>query len=81
MNTVLAVVATRATIDKMQARWLASRGSDGITVAVRPAHTRYDGDVVFAVAGPSDGGDATNVDLLGMLATRAVAGAIRDAVT
>ena len=81
MNTVLAVVATRAAIDKMQARWLASRGSDGITVAVRPAHTRYDGDVVFAVAASSEDWDAANVDLLGMLATQAVAGAIRDAVS
>jgi L-aminopeptidase/D-esterase-like protein len=81
LNTVLAVVATRATIDKREARFLASRGSDGITVAVRPAHTRYDGDVVFAVAAPSDGEDPASVDLLGMLATRAVAGAIRDAVS
>ena len=81
LNTVLAVVATRATIDKMQARFLASRGSDGITIAVRPAHTRYDGDVVFAVAAPSETGDPANVDLLGMLATQAVAGAIRDAVS
>jgi L-aminopeptidase/D-esterase-like protein len=81
LNTVLAVVAVRASIDKREARFLASRGSDGITIAVRPAHTRYDGDVVFAVAVPDATSEPANVDLLGMLATQAVAGAIRDAVS
>jgi L-aminopeptidase/D-esterase-like protein len=81
LNTVLAVVAVRAAIDKREARFLASRGSDGITIAVRPAHTRYDGDVVFAVAVPDATREPANVDLLGMLATKAVAGAIRDAVS
>ena len=76
-NTVLATVVTTADLDKRDLRWLASRGSDGVTKAVRPAHTRYDGDVVFAVAGP---GLEANVDLLGHLATEAVASAVRNAV-
>ena len=79
-NTVLAVLATSASIDKRDARFLAARGSDGVTVAVRPAHTRYDGDVVFAIAGPPEDGAKTNVDILGSLATRAVAEAVRNAV-
>ncbi|MDP9066941.1 MAG: P1 family peptidase [Actinomycetota bacterium] len=81
MNTVLAVVAMEATLDKRDVRFLASRGSDGITIAVRPAHTRYDGDVVFAVAAPK-GDPATpyELDVLGHLATSAVAQAVRDAV-
>ena len=79
-NTVLAVLATSAQIDKRDVRFLAARGSDGVTVAVRPAHTRYDGDVVFAIAGPAEDGAETNVDLLGVLATRAVAEAVRNAV-
>jgi L-aminopeptidase/D-esterase-like protein len=77
-NTVLAVVATKASLDKRDARWLASRGSDGIAMTVRPAHTRYDGDVVFSVAAP---GPEASIDLLGYLATQAVADAIRNAVT
>jgi L-aminopeptidase/D-esterase-like protein len=77
-NTVLAVVVTSASLDKRDVRWLASRGSDGIATSVRPAHTRYDGDVVFAVAAP---GPEASIDLLGYLATQAVAGAIRNAVT
>ena len=80
-NTVLAVVATSALLDKSQVRFLAARGSDGITKAVRPAHTRYDGDVVFAVAGPpASPAPPANLDVLGMLAAEAVAAAIRDAV-
>jgi len=80
-NTVLAVVTTIAVLDKSQVRFLAARGSDGITRAVRPAHTRYDGDVVFAVAGtPERGAPPANLDVLGMLASEAVATAIRNAV-
>lgn len=80
-NTVLAVVATEATLDKRDVGFLAARGSDGITIAVRPAHTRYDGDVVFAVAAPKgDPASRTDLDVLGHLATEAVAGAIRAGV-
>lgn len=79
-NTVLAVVATKATIEKRDARFLAARGSDGMTISVRPAHTRYDGDVTFAVAAPDDSGRQPNLDVLGHLATEAVAEAVRNAV-
>jgi L-aminopeptidase/D-esterase-like protein len=78
--TVLAVVAVEGAFDKRDVRWLAGRGADGITVAVRPAHTRYDGDVVFAVASPPRAPATGNLDLMGVLATQAVAAAIRNAV-
>lgn len=82
MNTVLAVVATQATLEKRDVRFLASRGSDGITVSVRPAHTRYDGDVVFALAAPGTRPTApAELDVLGHLATQAVADAVRAAVS
>lgn len=80
-NTVLAVVAVEATLDKRDVAFLAARGSDGITISVRPAHTRYDGDVVFAVAAPKGGpADRAALDVLGHLATEAVAAAVRNAV-
>ncbi|HEX2295376.1 MAG TPA: P1 family peptidase, partial [Actinomycetota bacterium] len=80
-NTVLAAVAVEGTFEKREVRWLASRGSDGITIAVHPAHTRYDGDVVFAVAAPAPPGSApANLDVLGPLVTAAVAAAVRNAV-
>lgn len=78
--TVLVALAVHGSLDKRDVRWLAARGSDGVTRAVRPAHTRYDGDVAFAIAAP---GPATpdDLDVLGLLATEAVAAAVRDAVT
>lgn len=80
-NTVLALVAVQGTFEKREVRWLAARGSDGITIAVRPAHTRYDGDVVFALAAPAPpGAPPADLDVLGPLATYAVAAAVRDAV-
>jgi L-aminopeptidase/D-esterase-like protein len=79
-NTVLALVALQANIDKRDARWLAARGTDGITISIRPAHTRYDGDVVFAVAAPDVTGAEPDLDALGVLATAAVAEAVRNAV-
>jgi L-aminopeptidase/D-esterase-like protein len=84
-NTVLVVVATEAGLEKKEAAWLAGRGSDGVTTSIRPAHTRYDGDVTFAVgtfqppAGSVDLERARRLDILGMLATEAVTGAIRNA--
>ena len=81
-NTVLAAVTVTATLDKRDVGFLAARGSDGITVSVRPAHTRYDGDVVFAVAAPAgDPASREDLDVLGHLATDAVATAVRAAVT
>ena len=80
-NTVLALVATQAHLDKREVNWLAGRGSDGVTTSIRPAHTRYDGDVCFAVAAPPpDRAAETNLDVLGVLATQAVANAVRDSV-
>jgi L-aminopeptidase/D-esterase-like protein len=79
-NTVVGLIATRANLDKREVRWLAARGSDGITTSIRPAHTRYDGDVVFAVAAPRRGDELSDLDVLGRLATQAMAGAIRSSV-
>lgn len=79
-NTVLALVATNAPLDKRGVRWLAARGSDGVTRSIRPAHTPYDGDITFAVAAPRVEGSPPVLDILGPLTTDAVAAAIRNAV-
>jgi len=81
-NTILAVVTTEATLGRGDVRFLAARASDGITQAVRPAHTRYDGDIAFAVAIPPDGDGAGigELDRLAVLATSATSAAIRAAV-
>ena len=49
-STTLVVVATNAPLDKVQACRLAAAGSLGVARAIRPVHTRFDGDVVFAFA-------------------------------
>lgn len=49
-NTTIAVVATDAVLTKAQAQRLAIMASDGMARAIRPIHTPYDGDTVFALA-------------------------------
>jgi L-aminopeptidase/D-esterase-like protein len=49
-NTTIAVVATDATLDKAGAQRLAEAAQDGMARALVPAHTPYDGDLVFAAA-------------------------------
>ena len=49
-NTVIAVVASDATLTKAQCRRTALAAHDGLARAIRPAHTPLDGDVVFAAA-------------------------------
>ena len=49
-NTTIGVVATNAVLNKEQANKIASVAHDGLAMAVRPAHTMSDGDVMFAVA-------------------------------
>ena len=49
-NTTLAVVAVNAALTAGECRRVAMMAQDGLSRAVRPAHTPFDGDVVFAVA-------------------------------
>jgi L-aminopeptidase/D-esterase-like protein len=50
VNTILVVVATDATLDRAQCRKLAELGHDALARGIRPAHTMFDGDVVFAAS-------------------------------
>jgi L-aminopeptidase/D-esterase-like protein len=49
-STVLACVVTNAVLSKSQAQHIARMGAAGISRSCRPAHTFYDGDVVFCGA-------------------------------
>jgi L-aminopeptidase/D-esterase-like protein len=49
-STVIAVVATSVALTTAECRRLATMAHDGIARAVRPAHTTFDGDTVFALA-------------------------------
>ena len=49
-NTTIAVVAINVDLTKAQALKIAQMAHDGIARAIRPAHTMFDGDTVFALA-------------------------------
>lgn len=49
-NTTIAVVATNLQLTKAEARRVAIMAHDGLARAIRPVHTPFDGDVVFAIS-------------------------------
>ena len=49
-NTTLGVVATNAALTKTEALRVAIMAQDGLARAIRPVHTPFDGDSVFALA-------------------------------
>lgn len=49
-NTTLAIAATDASLSKAEAKRLAIMAGDGLAMAIRPLHTPFDGDTVFAAA-------------------------------
>lgn len=49
-HTCIGVVATNARLDKSALRHVASMAHDGLARAIRPVHTPFDGDTLFAVA-------------------------------
>jgi L-aminopeptidase/D-esterase-like protein len=51
VNTTIAVVACNADLSSVECKRIAMMAQDGIARAVRPAHTPFDGDTVFALAG------------------------------
>ena len=49
-NTTIAIVATDADLDRVELKRVAIMAADGFARALRPVHTPFDGDIVFAVA-------------------------------
>ncbi len=64
-STTIGVLATTATLDAGGVSRLAALGHDGLALAIRPAHTSYDGDTLFALSVPTTGADAA-VDMLAL---------------
>jgi len=50
LNTTIGVVATDAALTRSQAHKVAGVAHDGLARAIRPVHTLYDGDTIFAVS-------------------------------
>jgi len=76
-NTVIGVVATNAALTKDEANKVAQMAHDGLARAVRPAHTLFDGDTLFAL---STGDKKVDVNIIGAYAAEAMAQAIVRAV-
>lgn len=79
LNTTIGAVAVDAELTKAECRRLAVAAQDGIARTVRPAHSMFDGDTVFAAAtggnvlpeADSPFGDAARTASLDMLCTAA----------
>lgn len=76
-NTTIGVVATNASLTKEEVTKVAQMAHNGLALAVRPAHTLYDGDTIFAL---SAGNKPADLNSVGTAATEAVAEAILRAV-
>ena len=77
-NTTIGAVATNATLSKPDARRLAEVANDAVDMAIRPAHTMFDGDAVFTLATRQV--DATYVEVAALVegvVTTAVRRAVR----
>ncbi len=76
-NTTIGIVGTNATLTKEQANKLAAMGQDGIAMTVRPAHTMFDGDTVFAFGTGAASGDFSAILAAGAeAAARAIVNAV-----
>ncbi|HWR40701.1 MAG TPA: P1 family peptidase [Patescibacteria group bacterium] len=76
-NTSIGAVMTNVALTKAQAGKIASMAHNGYARTMRPAHTLYDGDTIFTL---SVGDLVADVNAVGMLAARAVEGAVLSAV-
>jgi L-aminopeptidase/D-esterase-like protein len=74
-NTCIGVVATNVRLTKTEATKVAQMAHDGLARAVRPVHTPWDGDTLFALStGAVDAAEA--VMLVGALAAEVVSRAV-----
>jgi L-aminopeptidase/D-esterase-like protein len=63
-NTTIGVIATNARLDPVGINRLATIGHDGMATTIRPSHTMFDGDTLFALALPAlDAGEPDRLAL------------------
>ena len=76
-NTTIGVVATNATFTKAQVTKVASMAQNGYARTMRPAHSMYDGDTIFAM---STGCFEVDLSVVGLLSARVMERAVIEAV-
>ena len=78
-NTTISCIVTNATLTKAQATKVAQMAADAYAHAIRPTHTSNDGDTIYVLAsGALDAASSASypIDLIGLVATRALEAAI-----
>jgi L-aminopeptidase/D-esterase-like protein len=76
-NTTLVLVATNAILSRSELYRLTHQAHNGMALAVRPSHTRHDGDMAFAL---STARVKESIYLIGNMTVKVVAEAIRNGV-
>ena len=77
-NTTLAVVATNAQFNKEEINKIAQMAQNGIARTIRPAHSMFDGDVVFALSSGDKPGDVSAIgEVAAQLISRAIVRAVK----
>jgi len=76
-NTTIGVVATNGILTKAEANKLASMAHNGYARAIRPAHSIFDGDTIFAMA---TGKVEADINVIGLLAAKVMERAVVNAV-
>jgi len=86
-NTTIAVVATNALLTKTDANIIARMAHDGLALAIRPVHTAFDGDTIFALGMGRPASDARatapgpmELSMIGAAAVQTLARAIVKAI-
>ena len=78
-NTTISCIVTNATLTKAQATKVAQMAADAYAHTIRPTHTTNDGDSIYVLASgslPADASERIPLDLMGLVATRALEAAI-----
>lgn len=75
-NTTISCIVTNARLTKAQATKVAQMAADAYAHAIRPTHTTNDGDTIYVLASGALDEPEMPLDLLGLVATRALEAAI-----
>lgn len=75
-NTTISCIITNASLSKAQATKVAQMAADAYAHTIRPTHTTNDGDTIYVMASCSESVPDFPLDLIGLVATRALEAAI-----
>lgn len=78
-NTTISCIVTNANLSKAQATKISQMAADAYAHTIRPTHTTNDGDTIYTLASGAAECPPDQLDLLGLMATRALEDAITSA--